>query len=135
MRREPYFATALLTLLCACAGPPEEPAEPSNPGLSGGGFEARATSNGLELINHGAAAVYYRARDPLTLALSDRIPCLQPARCPSVPARGRVTVPFTEAIVGYRTDTRRAEVYWWHFVAQPNGSVAADQVRTLEVVF
>jgi hypothetical protein len=133
MRRETSILTILL--LCACAGPPEEPAEPSSPEFSAGDFEARATSEGLELVNHSPAAVYYRARDPLTLALSDRIPCLEPERCPSVPARGRVKVPFAEAIVGYRTETQRAEVYWWHFVPQPDGSVAADQVRTLEVVF
>jgi hypothetical protein len=46
-----------------------------------------------------------------------------------------VTVPFEEAIVGYRSDTERATVYWWRFVAQPGGSLTPDEVRTIELVF
>jgi hypothetical protein len=46
-----------------------------------------------------------------------------------------VTVPFEEAIVGYRFDTQRATVYWWHFVQQPDGSFSSDQVRTVELAF
>jgi hypothetical protein len=134
MRAETFLAAALLIALAGCAGPPEEPADPVAPGILQGQLEARATAKGLELTNHGTSPVYYRARDPLSLALSDRIPCLKRENCPSVPAQGRVTVPFEEAIVGYRPDTRRAEVYWWHFVAQPGGSYGADLVRTLEVV-
>jgi hypothetical protein len=77
--------------------------------------------------------VYYRARDPLTLALSDRIPCLEPLNCPSVPAGKRVTVPFEEAVVGYRPGTELVLVHWWHFVQR--GSAVADEVRTIEVAF
>jgi hypothetical protein len=126
---------ALLITLAACAGPPPEPADPSSVEFTDGEVGARATSAGLELTNSTDAPVYYRARDPLTLALSDRIPCLEPANCPSVPARSRITVPFEEAIVGYRAETERALVYWWHFVQQPDGSVQADRVRTFEIVF
>jgi hypothetical protein len=98
-------------------------------------LEARATADGLELTNRSGAPVYYRARDPLSLALSGPIPCLEPLDCPSVPAGGSVTVPFEEAIVGYRPDTEQALVHWWHFVQQPDGSAAADEVRTIEVSF
>jgi hypothetical protein len=63
---------------------------------------------------------------PCPLALADRIPCLAPDPCPHVPAQSRVTVPFEEAIVGYRFDTQRATVYWWHFVQQPDGSLSSD---------
>jgi hypothetical protein len=135
MRSETPFAAALLIAIAACAGPPEEPADPASPTLIAGDFEARQTDRGVEFSNNSAATVYYRARDPLTLALTDRVPCLSPERCPSVPAQSKVTVPFDEAVVGYRPETRTAEVYWWHFVRQPDGSLAADQVRTLEVVF
>jgi hypothetical protein len=72
-------------------------------------------------------------RDPLSLALSDRIPCLEPASCPSVPARATVTVPFGRAIVGYRPDTERVLVYRWHFVQRPDGKPEADLVRTFEM--
>jgi len=45
-----------------------------------------------------------------------------------------VTVPFEEAIVGYRPDTERATVYWWHFVRQSDGSLTPGDVRTIEVM-
>ena len=135
MRRATTLASILLTALAACAGPPPEPVDPSAVETLGAELEARATAAGLELTNHGDAPVYYRARDPLTLALSDRIPCLEPTGCPKVPARGRVTIPFEEAIVGYRPDTRLALVHWWHFLQRADGSVATDEVRTLEVAF
>lgn len=123
----------LLIALAACSGPPPEPVDPSSVETLDGEFEARATGRGLELINPGESPVYYRARDPLSLALSDRIPCLEPANCPSVAAGAQVTVPFEDAVVGYRPDTRHILVHWWHFVQRGDGSVAADRVRTLEV--
>ena len=135
MHPETYIAGVLLIALAACGAPPEESADPGITEIISGDFEARSTSAGLELTNHSAAPVYYRARDPLSLALSDGVPCQGPQGCPRVAAQSRVTVPFDDAIVGYRSDTRRAEVYWWHFVQRPDGSVAADEVRTLEVVF
>lgn len=135
MRPETYVASALLITLVACASSPEVTAGPSSPGVTGTEFEARPTADGVEFTNHGPATVYYRAHDPTSLALSDRIPCLGPAHCPHVPAQSRVTVPFEEAIVGYRSDTERATVYWWRFVAQPDGSLSPDEVRTLELVF
>ena len=127
--------TILLATLAACASPAPAPVDPSAVEILESELEARATADGLELTNHGDAPVYYRARDPLTLALSDRIPCLAPLSCPSVPAASRVTVPFEEAVVGYRPDTKRVLVHWWHFVQRGDGSAAADEVRTLEVAF
>jgi len=135
MRRETYVTSSLLITLMSCASSPEVSAGPSTPGITGTEFEARPTADGVELTNHGAATVYYRAHDPMSLALSDRIPCLEPAHCPQVPAQSRVTLPFEEAIVGYRSDTPRATVYWWHFVPQPDGSLTPDEVRTIEVIF
>jgi hypothetical protein len=128
-----YAASPLLISLVACGSSPQ-PTTPSSPGFTRTEFEARATADGVEFTNHGTTAVYYRARDPLSLALSDRIPCLAPAPCPRVPAQSRVTVPFEEAIVGYRSDTERALVYWWHFVPQVDGSFIADEVRTMEMI-
>jgi hypothetical protein len=125
-------AAPLLTL-AACSGPPSEPVSPSSVERSDREVDARATADGLEITNTTDAPVYYRARDPLSLALSDRIPCLEPASCPRVPARSRITVPFSEAIVGYRPGTERALVSWWHFVQQPDGSARADRVRTFEI--
>jgi hypothetical protein len=87
----------------------------------------------LELTNRGSTPVYYRALDPLSLALSDRIPCLEPGRCPGVDGQSRVTIPYHEAIVGYRLDTARATVFWWHLLPQPDGSVVADEVRSLDL--
>ena len=124
---------ALLIAAPACSGPPPVPADPSSVEILDELLEARATEAGLELTNHGDAPVYYRVRDPMSLALSDRIPCLEPLDCPNVPAGSRVTVPLEDAIVGYRPDTERALVHWWHFVQRGDGSVAADEVRTLEV--
>ena len=135
MRPETYVASSLLITLVACAGSPEVPAGPSAPVIAGAQFEARPTADGLEFTNHGRATVYYRARDPMSLALSDRIPCLEPAHCPNVPPQSRVTVPFEEAVVGYRSDTERATVYWWHFIPQPDGSLTPDEVRTIQVIF
>jgi hypothetical protein len=135
MRAGTTLTTALLIAVAGCAGPAPVPADPSSVEVLEGELEARPTAEGLELTNHGDAPVYYRARDPLSLALSDRIPCLEPLDCPRVPAQSRVTVPFEEAIVGYRRDTRQALVHWWHFVQRADGSVAADEVRTLEVAF
>jgi hypothetical protein len=135
MHPETYIAGALMIALTACSAPPEESADLGITEIISGDFEARATSAGLELTNHSVDPVYYRARDPLSLALSGRVPCQGPEGCPRVAAHSRLTVPFNDAIVGYRSDTRQAEVYWWHFVQQPDGSVAADEVRTLEVVF
>ena len=134
MRPETYIASFLLITLVACVSLPEVPAGPSTPGITGTEFEARPTADGVEFANHGAATIYYRAHDPMSLALSDRIPCLEPAHCPQVPAQRRVTVPFEEAIVGYRPDTERVTVYWWHFVPQPDGSLTPDEVRTIEVI-
>ena len=91
---------ALLIAALACSGPPPVPADPSSVEVLDLQLEARATAEGLELTNHGDAPVYYRARDPLSLALSDQIPCLEPLDCPRVPAGSRVTVAFEEAIVG-----------------------------------
>lgn len=135
MRHGTTLTATLLVALAACAGPPPTPADPSSVEIVGDELEARATGAGLELTNRGDAPVYYRARDPLTLALSDRIPCLEPVNCPSVPAGGRVTVPFEEAVVGYRPETRLVLVHWWHFVQRGDGSAVADEVRTLEVAF
>jgi len=129
------LTNALLALLAACAGPQPEPADPSTVEQVGGELQARATADGLELTNNGDAPVYYRARDPHSLALSDQIPCADPANCSSVAARSRVTVPFEESVVGYRPDTKLALVHWWHFVQRGDGSVAADEVRTVEVEF
>lgn len=134
MRPATYAVTSLLITLAACGRSPEVSTGPSSLGITGTEFEARATADGVEFTNRSTAAVYYRARDPMSLALSDRIPCLEPARCPQVPAQSRVTVPFEEAIVGYRSDTEQATVYWWHFVSQVDGSIAADEVRTIEVI-
>ena len=120
-------------LAAACAGPQPEPVDPSAIETLAGELEARPTADGLELVNKGDAPVYYRARDPLTLALSDQIPCAMPTNCPSVPAGSRVTVAYGDAIAGYRPGTERALVHWWHFVQRGDGSVAADEVRTLEV--
>jgi hypothetical protein len=50
-----------------------------------------------------------------------------------VPAGKRVTVPFEEAVVGYRPGTELVLVHWWHFVQR--GSAVADEVRTIEVAF
>jgi hypothetical protein len=135
MRLETYIASSLLITLMACASSPEVSAGPSTPAITDTEFEARPTVGGVEFTNHGAATIYYRAHDPMSLALSDRIPCLGPAHCPHVPAQSQVTVPFEEAIVGYRSDTKRATVYWWHFVPQPDGSLIPDEVRTIEVIF
>jgi hypothetical protein len=135
MRPATHVVCSLLFALQACASSPELPAGPSTPGTSGTEFEARPTADGVEFTNHGAATIYYRAHDPMSLALSGPIPCLEPAHCPQVPAQSRVTVPSEEAIVGYRSDTERATVYWWHFVPQPDGSFAPDEVRTTEVIF
>ena len=134
MRHERLLTATLLTL-AACAGPPPTPVDTSSVEILGGELEARATAGGLELTNHDDAPVYYRARDPLTLALSDRIPCLQPLDCPSVPAGKRVTVPYEEAVVGYRPETEQVLVHWWHFVQRGDGSAVADEVRTIEVAF
>lgn len=131
--RPPAGFSLLLSALVACSGPPPEPVDPSSIETLDAELEARATPGGLELTNPGDAPVYYRARDPLTLALSDRIPCLEPLNCPAVPAGTRITVPFQDAVVGYRADTRRILVHWWHFVQRGDGSVAADEVRTLDV--
>jgi hypothetical protein len=135
MRHGRTLTATLLAALAACAGPPPTPVDTSSVEILGGELEARATTDGLELTNHDDAPVYYRARDPLTLALSDRIPCLAPLDCPSVPAGGRVTVPFEEAVVGYRPDTELVLVHWWHFVQRGDGSPVADEVRTIEVAF
>jgi hypothetical protein len=133
MRPAAYAVGTLLITVIACGSSPAVLAGPSSSDLARE-LEVRATAEGLELTNHGTAAVYYRARDPLSLALSDAIPCREPTGCSFVPAKSRVTVPFEETIVGYRTDTELALVHWWHFVRQPDGSVAADEVRTLEVI-
>jgi hypothetical protein len=125
----------LLLALAACGGPPPTPADPSSVEILGDELEARANADGLELTNSGDAPVYYRARDPLTLALSDRIPCFEPLDCPSVPAGGRVTVPFEEAVIGYRPETELVLVYWWYFMQRGDGSAVADDVRTVEVAF
>jgi hypothetical protein len=135
MRHGRTLTATLLAALAACAGPPPTPVDTSSVEILGGELEARATADGLELTNHDDAPVYYRARDPLTLALSDRIPCLEPLDCPTVPAGGRVTVPFEEAVVGYRPDTELVLVHWWHFVQRGDGSAVADEVRTIEVAF
>ena len=135
MRAGTTPTTALLIALAACAGPSPVPADPSSVEVLNGELEARATAAGLELTNRGDAPVYYQARDPLSLALSGPVPCLEPLGCPSVPAGARITVAFEEAVVGYRPDTKRALVHWWHFVQRGDGSVAADEVRTLEVAF
>ena len=129
------LTATLLVALAACAGPPPTPADPSSVEIVGDDLAARATPDGLELTNSGDAPVYYRARDPLTLALSDRIPCLEPLHCPRVPAGGRVTVPFEVAIVGYRPETDLVLVHWWHFVQRGDGSAVPDEVRTIEVAF
>jgi hypothetical protein len=134
MRHLAKLATALLTALAGCAGPPPTPADPSSVEIVGDELEAWGTPDGLELTNRGDAPVYYRARDPLTLALSAPIPCLEPLDCPSVPAGRRITVAFEEAIVGYRPETELALVHWWHFVQRGDGSAVADEVRTVEVV-
>lgn len=135
MRPGTTRTAALLIAITACGGPQPVPADPSSVEILDGELEARATADGLELTNRADAPVYYRARDPLTLALSDRIPCLGPLNCPSVAAGARVTVPFQEAVVGYRSDTKLVLVHWWRFVEGGDGSVAADEVRTLEVAF
>jgi hypothetical protein len=135
MRRGPMLPAALLLTLAGCGGPPPTPVDPSSVEVVADELGARVTPDGLELVNHGSAPVYYRARDPETLALSAPVPCLEPTDCPSVAAGATVTVPFEEAIVGYRPDTEHALVHWWHFVQQPDGSAAADEVRTLEVAF
>jgi hypothetical protein len=135
MRRGPMLPLSLFYVLAGCGGPPPAPVDPSSVEVVGDELAARVTTGGLELVNSGTAPVYYRARDPETLALSAPVPCLEPTDCPSVPAGASVTVPFEEAIVGYRPDTEHALVYWWHFVQQPDGSAAADEVRTLEVSF
>lgn len=135
MRPETTLTATLLFALAACGCPPPTPADPSSVEIVGDDLEARATADGLELTNTGDAPVYYRARDPLSLALSDRIPCLDPLDCPSVPAGRQVTVPFEHAVVGYRSDTELVLVHWWHFVQRGDGSAVADDVRTLEVAF
>jgi hypothetical protein len=128
-----YVARAFLIAVAACAGSPEPLPGPSVPSSTEAELQIRATADGLELTNNGPTTIYYQARDPLSLALSGPIPCLDPGSCLHVPARDRVTVPFEQAIVGYRAETARATVYWWHFLPQPDGSVAPDEVRTLEV--
>lgn len=135
MRPGTTLLATLLIALVACAGPPPTPADPSSVEILGDELDARATSDGLELTNSGDAPVYYRARDPLTLALSDRIPCAEPVDCPRVPAGDRITVPFEDAVVGYRAETKLVLVHWWHFVQRGDGSAVADEVRTIEVAF
>jgi hypothetical protein len=135
MRSGTKLPATLLIALAACADPPPTPADPLSVEIVGDELEARATPDGLELTNRGDAPVYYRARDPLTLALSDRIPCAEPLNCPRVPPGDRVTVPFEEAVVGYRPETKLVLVHWWHFVQRGDGPAVADEVRTLEVAF
>jgi hypothetical protein len=135
MRHGTTLTATLLATLAACAGPPPTPVDTSSVEILGDELEARATADGLELTNRDDAPVYYRARDPLALALSDRIPCLEPLDCPSVPARGQVTVPLEEAVAGYRPGTELVLVHWWHFVQRGDGTAVADEVRTIEVAF
>ena len=49
--------------------------------------------------------------------------------------QSRVTVPFEEAIVGYRSDTERATVYWWHFVPAAGWLPYPGRGAHIEVVF
>lgn len=135
MRHVRTLAAPLLAALAGCAGPPPTPVDTSSVEILGDELEARATADGLELTNRDDAPVYYRARDPQALALSDGIPCLEPLDCPSVPAGASVTVPFDEAVVGYRPGTELVLVHWWHFVQRGDGTAVADEVRTIEVAF
>ncbi|MES2305701.1 MAG: hypothetical protein V4558_09340 [Gemmatimonadota bacterium] len=92
-------------------------------------LNAAVTSGGLTLTNSTDTPLYYQAFEKVwgTDGLFTWAACTRPATCPSVPAHGATSVPYT-SIDGYTTDARQALVYYWELAPAAG---AEHQVRNL----
>ena len=83
----------------------------------------------LRLENRVIDPVFYFVVEHNGSGVVDYVLCADPS-CPSVPARGSVSVPFGK-ISGYHRGTAEVRVLHWRLRRQQNGSYAPDSIRSI----
>jgi hypothetical protein len=115
------LALAPLLAALACSGPT----------LPVAGVAAQATADGIVATNATNRPVLYFAVEQGTLALITMAPCNDVAVCPTIPARGTITIPWAD-VPGY-APTRHVYLLFW---SQPLPTLLqAPSSGRLEVVW
>jgi hypothetical protein len=114
---------AVPLLLAACG----QPAAP----VTDGTLAVRADPPVLRLSNRGDVVIYWTAMEAEFASRVDWIPCVDPARCPSLEPGQTRALPYEE-IAGYEPGAEEAIVYWWRLVPRGNG-FATDDIHTVRV--
>ena len=83
----------------------------------------------LRLENRTGDPVFYFVVEQNGFEVVDYILCADPS-CPSVPARGSVSVPFGK-ISGYHSGASEVRVLHWRLRRQQDGSYAPDSIRSI----
>lgn len=83
----------------------------------------------LALRNNTPDPVFFMVVERNTLAIALLALCKDPDRCPKVPRRGEVNVPYTE-IYGYHPGAEGVVLHW-RLMRSPAGGFEPDSVRYL----
>jgi hypothetical protein len=88
-----------------------------------------ALPGALRLENRTSGPVFYFVVEHNGFEVVDYVLCADPS-CPSVPARGSVSVPYGK-ISGYHRGASEVRVLHWRLQRQQNGSHAPDSIRSI----
>ncbi len=128
------FATLCLATTAACGSDSLTQVSYENGpnGIQAGFVSFSATSAGILVTNQTERPIHVLAMERGMTALADWVPCVSGPSCPSqAPGEQRV-IPWS-AILGASPDRHEYSVYWWHAVAQPDGSVRAGTITSAVV--
>jgi hypothetical protein len=114
-----------LTSACSADSLTEASYESGPNGIQAGYVAFSATADGILVSNQTSRPIYLIAMERSLVPLLDWIPCT--SGCPSQAPGEQRLVPWN-SVVGASTDRREYQVYWWHAVSQPDGSLRAGNV-------
>ena len=132
MRSIPKLGLALILALsaaCSADSVTQVSYESGPVGIQAGYVAFSATGDGILVNNQTSRPIHLIAMERGMSALADWVPCTSGSTCPSqAPGEQRV-IPWS-AVLGATSDKKEYVVYWWHAVAQPDGSVRAGTITS-----
>ena len=129
------LATAFLLCLAGACGADRATvvSYESTPGGIQAGYLAVSTrSEGILATNQTDGPVHLIAIERGTTALADWIPCTAGPGCEALPPGQQRLIPWS-SVLGAAADRHEYVVYWWHAVAQPDGTMRAGTVTSISV--
>ena len=116
-----------LTSACSADSLTEVSYESGPNGIQAGYVALTATADGILVTNQTSRPIHLIAMERSLSALLDWIPCTSGAGCTAQAPGEQRLVPWS-SVIGASQERREYLVYWWHAVAQPDGSVRAGTI-------